>query len=328
MRSWRAQDLTLPPSTVSTPPELAVIVVSWNVRVLVIEALRSLYADLEQSGLRARVLLVDSASSDGTAEAVRAQFPHTEILAQTDNIGFVRGNNLALRALDLDRPTAVPHSPRAVYLLNPDTVTQPGATRALYDALYSERRAGLAGARLTYGDGSFQHSAFAFPGLRQLWAEMFPTPNRWRENWFNGRYPRSAYAGMQPFAIDFALGAAMMLRAEAVRDIGLLDEGFVMYCEEIDWAWRLQRAGWQARCVPAAHVVHLAGQSAGQIRPQSLIHLWTSRLRLFDKYYPAPKRWLARQMVRIGMRRLARQAQRRGEPDAIVAAYQQIQALA
>jgi GT2 family glycosyltransferase len=318
----------LPLSTASPPPDLAVIIVSWNVRDLVLDALRSLYADLAQSGLRARVLLVDSASSDGTVDAVRAQFPQTEIFAQADNIGFVRGNNLALRALGLDRPVAGPHSPRAVYLLNPDTVTQLGATRALYDALFAERRVGLVGARLTYGDGSFQHSAFAFPGLRQLWAELFPTPNRWRENWFNGRYPKADYAGVQPFAVDFVLGAAMMLRAEAVRDVGLLDEGFVMYCEEIAWAWRLRRAGWQARCVPAAHVVHLAGQSAGQMRPQSLIHLWTSRLRLFDHTYPAPKRWLARQMVRVGMGRLARQAAARGEPEAVIAAYKHIQALA
>ncbi|HYO87112.1 MAG TPA: glycosyltransferase family 2 protein [Candidatus Limnocylindrales bacterium] len=317
----------MPASTAKRSPDLAVIIVSWNVRALVLEALNSLYADLDASGLHAQVLLVDSASSDGTTDAVRAAFPQTRVFAETGNLGFVRGNNLALRALGLDQPTAAKQAPRAVYLLNPDTITQPGATRALFDALFAERRTGLVGARLSYADGAFQHGAFAFPGLRQLWAELFPTPGRWREGRFNGRYRRTDYDGNAPFPVDFVLGAAMMLRAEAIRDAGLFDEGFTMYCEEIDWAWRLRRIGWEARCVPAAHVVHLGGQSSGQIRPQSLVHLWTSRLRLFDLYYPAPKRWLAHQMVRLGTRRLARDAVARGESPEVIAAYEHIRAL-
>ena len=315
----------MPASRTNAPaPELAVIIVSWNVRDLLLEALRSLYADLATSGLRARVLVVDSASDDGSAEAVHAAFPQVELFAERENIGFVRGNNLALRALGLDQPDAGTNGPRAIYLLNPDTITQPGATRALYDALFNEPRVGLAGANLTYGDGSFQHGAFAFPGLRQLWAEFFPTPGRLIEGRFNGRYPRTLYASGRPFPVDFVLGAAMMLRAEAIRDVGLLDEGFVMYCEEVDWAWRLRRAGWQARCVPAAQVVHLGGQSSGQIRPQAQIHLWTSRLRLFDVYYSPIRRWIAHRMVRAGMARLARRAEAANEPAELIAAYRQI----
>jgi GT2 family glycosyltransferase len=269
-------------------------------------------------------MVVDSASSDGTVQAIREAFPQVELFAETENVGFVRGNNRALRALGLDRPLAAPDEPPAVYLLNPDTMTQPGATRALLNALFSERNIGLVGANLAYGDGRFQHGAFAFPGLRQLWAEFYPTPGRWIEGRFNGRYPLAQYEGAFPFRVDFVLGAAMMLRADAIRDVGLLDEGFVMYCEEIDWAWRLRRAGWEARCVPSAHIVHLGGQSSGQARPQSITHLWTSRLRLYDLYYPSPRRWVARRMVRTGMKRLAQRAVRDGAPDDLIAAYHHI----
>ena len=314
----------MPASRTERAADLAVVIVNWNVRDLLRDALASLCADLATSGLTARVLVVDSGSGDGSAEMVRAEFPQAELFAEPGNIGFVRGNNLALRALGLDAPTAQSGSPAAVYLLNPDTITQPGATRALYDALFAEPRVGLVGANLTYGDGRFQHGAFAFPGLRQLWAEFFRTPGRLIEGRFNGRYPRTLYEGSAPFAVDFVLGAAMMLRAESIRDVGPLDEGFVMYCEEVDWAWRLRRAGWGARCVPSAHVVHLGGQSSGQVRPQSLIRLWTSRLRLFDLYYPAWKRWTARRLVRAGMRRLARRAREAGEPAELIAAYEQI----
>lgn len=313
------------PSSVSRQTvDLAVIIVSWNVQALVLDALRSLYADLETSRLRARVLLVDSASSDGTAETVQAAFPQTEVFAERKNVGFVRGNNRALRVLGLDEPTSQPGDPRAVYLLNPDTITQPGATRALFDALFAEPRVGLVGANLSYGDGGFQDGAFAFPGLRQLWAELFPTPGRLRVGMFNGRYSRARYELGRPFDVDFVLGAAMMARSEAVRDVGLLDEGFEMYCEEIDWAWRMRRAGWDARCVPAAKVVHLGGQSSGQARPQSLIRLWTSRLRLYDLYYTPIKRRIARWMVRAGMQRLAR----RVDSPEVRAAYEQIERLA
>jgi GT2 family glycosyltransferase len=192
-----------------------------------------------------------------------------------------------------------------VYLLNSDTITQPGATRALYDALMAESNVGLVGARLTYVDGSFQHSAFAFPGLRQLWVELFPTPGRLIEGRFNGRYPRSLYDSTQPFKVDFTLGATMMLKPEVVKQTTGFDEQFFMYCEEIDWAWRIQRAGWEARCVPTAHVVHLAGQSTQQVRPRSLINLWTSRLMLFERYYPAWKNAIARRMVALRMGRKA-----------------------
>lgn len=311
--------------------ELAVIIVTWNVRALALEALRSLYADLAQSGLTADVYVVDSASSDGTVEAIAEQFPGVQLTASPENLGFVGGNNHALRQIgfgrdDVDRADL----PQAVYLLNPDTITQPGATRTLYDALFAESQVGLVGARLTYGDGSFQHSAFAFPGLAQIWLEFFPRPGRLLESRINGRYPRALYHGSQPFPVDFVLGATMMLRRDAVEQVGLLDEAFFMYCEEIDWAWRLHQAGWGVRCVPAAHVVHLGGQSTGQARPQSVINLWTSRMLLYRKHLPAWKAWLARLLIQLGMRLRIRQAEMLdpAQRAALIAAYRTVESRA
>ncbi|MCB9452239.1 MAG: glycosyltransferase family 2 protein [Anaerolineaceae bacterium] len=287
--------------------ELAIIIVTWNVREIALDALRSLIADLEAHGPDADIYVVDNASGDGTVEAITSAFPAVKMIASTENLGFVRGNNLALRHIGFceARNTALP---QAVYLLNPDTITQPGATRTLYDALMANPRLGLVGAQLAYEDGSFQHGAFAFPGLRQLWVEFFPTPGRLIEGRFNGRYPRRSYDAGQPFPVDFTLGATMMLRHEVIEQVGLLDEGFFMYCEEIDWAWRVQQAGWEVACVPTAHVTHLSGQSTGQARPQSLMHLWTSRLRLVEKHYPAWKRPLARLLIAVGMAWKARRA--------------------
>lgn len=289
------------------PSDLAVVIVLWNARDFIQAALESLLADLENSGLDTAVWVVDSASSDGGADLVAERFPDVHLIRSTENLGFGRSNNLGLRAAGFEGDFS--KAPSAAYLLNPDTITKPGATRALYDALFTHKRVGLVGAQLSYEDGSFQHGAFAFPGLRQLWVEFFPTPGRLIEGRFNGRYPRGLYASGYPFPVDFTLGATMMLRREVIEQTGMFDESFFMYGEEVDWAWRIQRAGWQARCVPEAHVVHLSGKSTGQAKARSLINLWASRLKLFDRYYPAWKRWLARKMIIVGMGRKIASAQ-------------------
>ena len=118
--------------------------------------------------------------------------------------------------------------------------------------------------------------------------------------------PRWLYEQNKPFTVDFVLGATMMVKAEVIEKVGMLDEQFFMYCEEIDWAWRMQKAGWLTQCVPTAHVTHLAGQSSDQVRPQSLLRLWSSRLLPSRNHYPRWKRFLARRLIALGMRRRAR----------------------
>lgn len=287
--------------------DLAVVIVTWNVRDLVLDCLKSLYADLEQSGLSAEVVVVDSASADGTPDAIAAAFPQVTLIVSDENLGFGRANNRGLAHLGFGQGQPAESLPPAVYLLNPDTVVHPGSTRALYDSLLADSRVGLAGARLTYGDGSHQHSAFAFPGLKQLWVEFFPTPGRFIEGGFNGRYPPEQYGSNHPFEVDFVLGATMMLRREVIEQTQGFDEDFFMYCEEIDWAWRIHAAGWRVICVPTAHVTHLAGKSTSQAPARSVKNLWESRLRLFNKHYPPWKRWLARQLIIAGMRRKQQQ---------------------
>jgi N-acetylglucosaminyl-diphospho-decaprenol L-rhamnosyltransferase len=344
-------------------PDLAIIIVTWNVRDLALQALTSLYADLATSGLTYRVVVVDSASQDDTVAAIRAAFPQVELIASAENLGFGRANNAGMRHVGFVTPPPNPETlsqttsalgkksntsppllvergqggevdslPRAVYLLNPDTITQPGATRALFDALFAQDDVGMVGARLTYGDGSFQHGAFAFPGLRQLWTEFFWVPGRFIEHPFNGRYPRDLYDAGTPFDVDFTLGATMLLRREVIQQTGMFDEGFFMYAEEVDWAWRMHKAGWRVQCVPAAQVVHLAGQSTSQVKPRSLVNLWESRLRLLHKHLPSWKVWLAKRLIAAGMRRKIRELDAAsGYTDetraAVRAAYEQIIAL-
>jgi N-acetylglucosaminyl-diphospho-decaprenol L-rhamnosyltransferase len=316
---------------------LAVIIVSWNTRDLTLDALRTLYQDLSNQGPEAEVWVVDSASSDGSADAIRDQFPQVRLIASDKNLGFAGGNNAALRQIGFsDQPGQASSTslPKAVYLLNPDTRTAPGATRALFEALFSLPRAGVTGAQLIYEDGSFQHGAFHFPGLAQLIVELFPTPGRLYESAFNGRYSRDLYQRGEPFPVDHTLGATMMLRREVIQQTGLFDEAYFMYCEEVDWSMRIRRAGWEIYSVPTARVIHLAGKSTGQAKPQSVTNLWRSRLRLYQKNMPL-KYHLARQLIRLGMHRqiaMAQQAFAAGklsaeQRDALIDAYRTVQHL-
>ncbi len=292
---------------------LSVVIVSWNVRELLRGCLRSLFADLEGAALKAQVWVVDNASADGSAEMVAADFPQARLIASKENLGFAAGNNVALRAMQTE------HESPFVWLLNPDTEVLPGATAALLAALQGRQRVGVVGARLLNPDGSLQHSAFRFPGIVQLLFELFPLPPRLYETPLNGRYPRRLYEGETPFAVDHPLGASMVVRAEAIAQVGLLDEGYAMYCEEIDWCWRMRRAGWQALCAPAARVVHYGGQSTAQAPLPSFVNLWTSRARLYAHHHGALRYRLARAIVEAGMRR-----RMRGAGPELSAACQQI----
>lgn len=271
---------------------LAVVIVSWNVRELLRGCLASLAAEKPNLTDDLRVIVVDSASSDGSANMLRSEFPSVELIASPDNIGYVKGNNLVLRQL-----LAAQSKPEFIWLLNPDTRVHSGALRRLVEFMRARPRCGLCGPKLENPDGTLQHGAFALPGLVQLAIDVIPRLQaRFRNTRLDGRYPVAAYAGA-PFRIGAPLGAAMLARTAAIEEVGLLDEGFEMYSEEIDWAKRMAAAGWEVWCQPRAVVTHFGGASSGQASERAERLKWRSRQRYFDKHYSWLKRRLAHALV-------------------------------
>jgi N-acetylglucosaminyl-diphospho-decaprenol L-rhamnosyltransferase len=297
--------------------ELSIVIVSYNTRQLLKECLDSVYASLAESTLVSEVIVVDNASRDGSAAMVRKHFPQVRLIANQDNRGFAAANNQALRALGYGtEDTPHPQPPEYVILLNPDTIVGESALTALVRFMDENPRAGACGARLLHSDGSFQHSAFAFPTLLQVLLDFFPINYRLTDSRLNGRYPRRLYQADKPFPIDHPLGAALMVRREAIEQVGLLDERFFIYCEEIDWCLRIKAARWGMWCVPEAEIVHHVAQSTGQFRNEMFVALWKSRYQLFEKHYSRLFQWTARRIVRLGLwaeARRAREASRRGE---------------
>ena len=296
---------------------LEVIVVSYNVRDLLRRCLQSVYASARKSEdwLDVSVSVVDNASHDGSAQMVAESFPQAHLTASTENLGFTRANNLALRALGfgsaIEERTA--SAPDLVLLLNPDTEVVDDALGKMAAFMRDNPTAGACGPRLHYEDGSLQHAGFAFPDLAQVALDLYPVAelpgfgrlfDRLLQSRFNGRYPRSQWLGVMPFAVDFVLGAALMARGEGIRTAGLLDEGYFMYCEEMDWCLRMKEAGMPTYAVPTAQIIHYEGRSSRQVRWQSFERLWASRFRFFglhSQLYSRRFRIYLRLLVRLGV---------------------------
>lgn len=262
------------------PPDVTAVIVSWNVRDLLIRCLQALCSSPVSSGCSLEVIVVDNASHDGSAEAAGV-FAGVRVIQASANLGYGRASNIGLREA----------SGRYLLVLNSDVVLQPGALPALVSFADKQPRAGIVAPRLLNPDGSVQSAAFHFPSWPMTLLDLFPLPSvipgRIRQqiatSSLNGRYFIEQIAN-KPFRIDHPLGACMLLRREAYTRVGGFDPRIFMYSEEIDLALRYKHAGWQAWQVPAARAVHLGGASTKQVPAKMMVELWRSRLYLHRKH--------------------------------------------
>jgi N-acetylglucosaminyl-diphospho-decaprenol L-rhamnosyltransferase len=313
--------------------EIAAVIVNYNTRDLLRRSLSSLFSARLPQACDLTVIVVDNASHDESAAMVASEFPQVTLIASPTNLGFTGGNNLALYLLGLQvsppttttRLSPTPRlasgekPPHALLLLNPDAEVAENALIEWVACMERIPSAGIIGANLRYGDGTFQHGAFHFPSLAQVALDFFPLvglpgTHRLRNSSINGRYPAALWQAQAPFAADFVLGAAMFVRATAINDIGGLDDGYFMYCEEMDWALRMKQAGWGVYALPTAHVVHHEGQSSRQVRWDAFERLWRSRLRFYTKHrqqYPPGYLATLRLLIRLGSAWRSRQARQR-----------------
>lgn len=254
-----------------TTPDLSIIIVSWNVRELLANCLRSVLA---QTGLKLQVIVVDSASSDGSPELVAEQFPQVGLLACQENVGFPRGNNLGLERAN----------GRFILLLNPDTIVHGDALARMVSYLQQYPAVGVLGPQLLNDDGSVQSSRRRFPTLgtavfESTWLQPF-APQAVLDHY----YARDVGDG-ETAVVEWVMGACLMTRQEVVAQVGGLDEAYFMYSEELDYCRRIHEAGWQVVYYPEAQVTHLSGKSSEQAVTQRHINFNRAKLRYFRKYH-------------------------------------------
>lgn len=252
------------------PPAISIIIVSWNVR----ELLRACLASLPLGQPDVEVIVVDSASTDGTPAMVRSDYPAVRLAASADNLGYTRGNNLGLEQA----------RGRCLFILNPDTELRPGALDALQAYMQAHPRVGVIGPQLLWPAGAPQPTRRRFPTLalaffESTWLQRLTPPG-----WLDRYYARDLPAD-EPAVVDWVVGAALFVRREAYTQVGGLDESFFMYSEELDWQRRIRAAGWQVVHLPAAQVVHHEARSSAQVPAATHIRFNTSKVRYYRKYH-------------------------------------------
>jgi N-acetylglucosaminyl-diphospho-decaprenol L-rhamnosyltransferase len=248
------------------PTTLLIVVVNYRTADLTIDCLRSLESQVD-SLPGVRLVVVDNASGDGSpgrlVDAVRQGDwgRWASVQALGENGGFAHGNNAAIRpALRSDEP------PRYVLLLNPDTIVRPGALSALVGFMDARPEVGIAGSRLEDPDGTQQRSAFRFPSIL---GELEDGMRLGIISKLLSRWVVAPPSPQEPCRVDWVAGASMIIRREVFDAIGLLDEAYFMYFEEVDLCLRAHRAGWPCWYVPESRVVHLVGRSSGVTDPRA-----------------------------------------------------------
>jgi hypothetical protein len=247
--------------------DLSIVIVSWNTRKLLEECLASIQSNPPVGEYE--VWVVDNASTDGTSSSIQQNYPQVKLINNTNNIGFANANNLAISQC----------TNRFILVLNPDTVIKPDALPTLIRYLDEHPRSGAVGPRVLNPDGTLQTSCYPAPTLaRQLWKLLHLDSLH-----AFGEYDQTRWDQKRDRHVDVIQGACLLLRKEALDQVGLFDEDYFMYTEEVDLCYRLKKAGWELTWVPHAEVIHYGGQSTQQVAPEMFINLYQSKILYFRK---------------------------------------------
>ena len=244
--------------------KLSIVIVSYNVRAYLEECLQSVRKALED--IEGEVWVVDNNSQDDSVETLRRDYPWVRLVANTENMGFARANNLAIRQSQSDY----------VLLLNPDTVVEEPTLRGVLDFMDAHPEAGGAGVMMHNADGTLAPESRR--GLPTPWVAGLKMLG------FTKRYYMSHLPWDQPGRIDVISGAFCMLRRKAIDQVGLLDEDFFMYGEDIDLSYRLLKGGWQNWYLPFS-ITHYKGKSTQKTDYRYVHIFYQAMLIFFRKHY-------------------------------------------
>jgi GT2 family glycosyltransferase len=251
-----------------TKVRLTFILVNWNTKGHILEALRSIVDTV--GDYRHEIFVVDNGSTDGSPEAIRKVFPRACLIRNEENLGFARAVNQALAQA----------GGGYCMLVNSDARLMQGAIKTLATFMEENPDVGIAGGQLMNEDGSRQNSIAPFPSLatellnKRLLRILFPR-----------QYPGKERDYPAPLDVDSLVGACIIVRCQAIDEVGMLDEGYFFFMEETDWCLRLKKQGWRISFVPQARILHLQGASASLAKAEARIEYYRSRYRFFTKWH-------------------------------------------
>jgi GT2 family glycosyltransferase len=261
----------------AAPYEVTIVIVNWNTRELLFDCLRSIYT---QAGVDDwEVIVVDNASADGSVDMVRSEFADVNLIASPSNLGFAAANNLAMSMA----------RGRYVLLLNSDTVVLDDAISKT--VAYADRYpdAAVVGCRILNPDLSLQNSCFMFPSLLNLLLFSTYLYRLFPNNRFFGREQMTWWLRDDAREVEVVTGCYMLVRREAIADVGLMDDQFFMYYEETDWCFRFIAKGWKNRFTPEGRIIHIGGASAAKLGAQRTRIKNRSFVRYVFKHWSRPR---------------------------------------
>jgi GT2 family glycosyltransferase len=260
----------------SSQPVVSIVIVSWNARDYLVQCLNSVSAEVCRYPLE--IIVVDNASTDGSPDCIERQYPKVRLIRNTHNLGFAKANNLGIAQ----------SRGRYLALINSDVKVLPDCITRLVDFCEQHPEVGMAGPRVLGGDGKLQRSCRGFPGIWNMLCRalaldvIFP-----RSAWFNGfllyHWPQDSL-----LPVDMLTGCFWLVRHQALTQVGLLDERFFMYGEDMDWSKRFWLNGWQLIFIPSAEAIHYGGASSSNSPVRFYIERHRADLQYWGKHHSRP----------------------------------------
>ena len=264
--------------------DLSIIIVNWNTGSLLRECIASLYSTIKAHTFE--VIVVDNASTDKSAHDT-SNWPRLHVIYNGQNVGFAAANNQGFR-----RSTG-----KYLLILNPDTIALPGAIDRLVDFLELHPHVGAVGPRLLSSTGDLQPSCSHYPSLFNVSMEALGLSRLFPRKKLFARTTMTYWDHDFERQVEVVCGACLMLRRDALWEVGFLDERFYIYYEETDICLRLSQAGLQSYLVPSAEIIHLGGQSSLKNLDVRIIARYRSLLVFYDKHYPCWQSLVLRGML-------------------------------
>ncbi len=253
--------------------ELSIIIVNWNTEDLLRNCLNSVYTSI--NGTTNEVIIVDNASSDNSVDMVKAEYPQAVLIENSRNHGFANANNQAMKIA----------KGRYLLLLNSDTIVLNDAIAKTLSFADNHPKAAVLGCRVLNGDKTLQPTCFMFPSLLNMLLSTTYLYKLFSKNKFFGRERIGWWDRDNVRQVDVVTGCFMLVRRQAIKQVGLMDERFFMYAEETDWCCRFKKAGWKVMFSPDAEIIHFGGQSSKKIKGQMLLQSHLSVLGFIKKHY-------------------------------------------
>jgi GT2 family glycosyltransferase len=253
--------------------DISIIIVSWNTEDILRNCLTSIYED--GGDVAYEVIVIDNASSDGSAEMVRKNFPQVVLIENSENRGFAAANNQGITIA----------KGRYVLLLNSDTIVLDKAIEKTLSFADGHPESGIVGCRVLNPDKTLQPTCFMFPSVLNMLLSTTYLYKLFPKSRFFGRERMTWWDRSDTRQVDVATGCFMFVRREAIEQVGLLDEQFFIYGEETDWCYRFKKAGWKVIFTPCAEIIHLGGQSTKQKATAMIVQLRKSILQFMKKHH-------------------------------------------